>query len=139
MRPLITFTALVALAFFSAALSAQENPNREGTGERLGERIDREVQELGNKLQQGWAEIRKSVDQLSIQGRVYGRLHWDKALQNATFDVQIQNDNVIVLTGSVADEATRLKAATLAQDTVGVQNVINQLAIAPPISPIAHP
>jgi hyperosmotically inducible periplasmic protein len=132
MRAIHTFPAIIVACILAAPLTAQENPNNQGTGEKLGQRIDRGMQQLSDRLQKGWAEIRKSVDELTIQGRVYGRLHWDKALTDAAIDIQIQNDDTIVLSGSVPAEVARLKAAALAQDTIGVTNVINQLAVAPP-------
>jgi hypothetical protein len=131
MRASHTILAMIIACSLAVPLKAQQNPNDQGTGPGIGERIDRGMQQIGDRLQKGWAGIRKTVDELTIQGRVYGRLHWDKALTDATIDIQIQNEDTIVLTGSVPNEAARLKAATLSQDTIGVGNVVNQLAVAP--------
>src|SRR4051794_31580154 len=58
-----------------------------GVGERLGESVDRGLNTLGDKLKRGWADVRRSVDEMGVQGRVYGRLHWDKAISNAPIEI----------------------------------------------------
>jgi osmotically-inducible protein OsmY len=68
---------------------------------------------------------------MGLQGRVYGRLHWDKALEGASLDITIRDTTTVVLTGSVSSEAAKSKAEQLARDTTGVGNVVNQLAVAP--------
>ena len=122
--------ALIMLVGFAATLPAQEN--EEGFAERIGERLDRGVEQLGRRLQRSWAEIRQSVDELSVQGRVYGRLRWDKALRDETIDIDVQKENVVLLSGTVADDAAKHKAVTLAEETIGVREVIDRLEVALP-------
>lgn len=101
-----------------------------GVGQQVGESVDRGLNKLGDKLRTGWADIRQSVDQMGVQGRVYGRLHWDKAIADAAIDVSVQNDNNVTLSGSVPDEAAHTTAVKLAQDTVGVGRVEDHLTVA---------
>ena len=70
---------------------------------------------------------RRSVDDLGVEARVYGRLHWDKALNEAEIVVEVQNGGVVVLHGAVLDEEARDKAVALAVETVGVERVIDML------------
>ena len=105
-------------------------PTEQGVGERIGESVDRGLNTLGKRIRRGWAEIRQSVDELGVQGRVYGRLHWDKSLANVTIDISVQNENVVTLSGSVPDEASHGTAVRLAQDTVGVHQVVDHLTVA---------
>jgi len=69
-----------------------------------------------------------------VEGRVYARLHWDKALQDASISVDVGKDGLATLHGTVPNEATKAKAEQLADDTVGVQRVANELSIQPPPS-----
>src|SRR5687768_14766013 len=103
MRTLTTIGVgmLIMLGSFAVTLPAQQN--EEGLGARIGEQLDRGVERIGRQLRRSWAEIRKSVDELGVQGRVYGRLRWDKALNKASIDVQVQDENIVVLTGTVSD------------------------------------
>ena len=105
---------------------AAEQP---GVGVRVGESVDRGLSKLGEKLRKTWADIRKSVDELSVQGRVYGRLHWDKAIGSAPIEITVQNENVVTLSGSVPTEAARRTAVTLANDTIGVRQVVDHLTV----------
>jgi hyperosmotically inducible protein len=98
--------------------------------ESLGQKIDRGLDKLGQELRQGWADVRASIDRMGVQGRVYGRLHWDKELSTATIDIEVREDKSVVLKGSVPSASARSKAVQLAQDTTGVHEVVDELGIA---------
>ncbi|HEY5315018.1 MAG TPA: BON domain-containing protein [Pirellulales bacterium] len=122
-----------------AVVRAQQPPPQQpdGTfgqrvGTRVGDALDRVEQGAATAeaaVQQGFASARAKVDQLGIEGRVYGRLRWDKGLAHSTLTVQA-SDQVVTLVGTVPDQAARTKAIALAQDTVGVSKVIDQLSLA---------
>jgi hyperosmotically inducible protein len=122
------FVLFGTLAAQEQAAPEPASPNT-NVGERIGESVDRGLNQLGEKLRRGWADIRKSVDELTVQGRVYGRLRWDKALATAPIEITVQNENVVTLSGTVADEAARMSAVKLAQDTVGVGKVVDNLTV----------
>src|SRR6186997_1485793 len=124
----------VAACLLCGLVSAQQPQKPQpGTAEKIGEKIDRGLSQIGTELSQAWGEVRKSVEKMGIQGRVYGRLHWDKALENAILDIEVRDNEVVVLKGKVANAAAKLKAEQLTRETVGVNGVINELAV--PSSP----
>ena len=114
--------------------AASESPvqNQPGVGERVGETVDRGLSNLEERIRKTWADFRRSVDELSVQGRVYARVHWDKALANAPIEISVQNENVVTLSGSVPTEGARRTAVLLAGDTVGVGKVVDHLAVDTP-------
>jgi hypothetical protein len=123
----IGIAILVALP---SELSAQE----EGAGESIGRRIDRGLDKITAEVREAWAKARREVDELGVQGRVYGRLRWDKALADEPIDVAVEKESTdqestVILTGRVPNERARKKALQLAQDTVGVREVIDRLQI----------
>jgi hyperosmotically inducible periplasmic protein len=127
-----TFLALAIVGLvLHGTLAAQEPtpPAEQGVGTKIGESVDRGLNQLGEKLRRGWADIRKSVDELTVQGRVYGRLRWDKALATAPIEITVQNENVVALSGSVPDAAAHNTAVRLAQDTIGVGKVVDNLTV----------
>ena len=65
----------------------------------------------------------------------YGRLHWDKALENATLDIDVRDGQVVVLKGKVDSAAAKQKAEQLTRDTIGVTSVVNELAVTTTSSP----
>jgi osmotically-inducible protein OsmY len=102
---------------------------QEGIGEQLSDKLNRGVNRLSEELRAGWAEVRAAVDKLGVQGRVYGRLHWDKDLADATLDIDVQEDHIVVLKGSVPSQSAKAKAVQLTKDTIGVREVVDKLAV----------
>jgi osmotically-inducible protein OsmY len=123
--------SLMAVALCALVLGTVSHARaQEGTGESIGKKIDRGVTQLGEELRQTWAEIRKSAERMGVESRVYVRLHWDKATHDAPIEIEVRSGAVVVLKGSVSDPMTKSKAVRLAQDTVGVNEVIDELAVA---------
>jgi hyperosmotically inducible periplasmic protein len=140
MRALLSLAIVGLVAWQSFAAETQvivDTPaaNQSGVGERVGESVDRGLANIGNRLRRTWADFRKSVDELSVQGRVYGRLHWDKAIGSAPIEITVQNENIVTLSGSVPNEATRRTAVSLANDTVGVRQVVDHLTVGSTTAP----
>ena len=67
---------------------------------------------------------------MDIASARYGRLHWDKTLTTSTLDLDVQG-GIATLRGTVPDAKAKVKAVELAEDTVGVSKVIDQLTIQP--------
>ena len=106
----------------------------QNVGETVGKSIDQGLSELGNEIHQGWDEIRHAADRMGVQARVYARLHWDKALQGATINIDVPKVGTILLRGSVPNASARAKAVQLTNDTIGVEQVIDRLAVELPAS-----
>jgi hypothetical protein len=128
-------TLLAAVALLTDRALAQEP----GLGKRVGEKLDeagaairRDVGKAGDAVREQFHKAKASINAMGIEGRVYGRLHWDKALENASIDVTATRDGTVTLTGTVADAMAKARAVRLAGDTVGVTRVIDQLAAATP-------
>jgi osmotically-inducible protein OsmY len=101
---------------------------------RTSNQIREGAKDVANQLEEGFEKVRASVDRMSVAGRVYARLRWDKALNNASISVDVSKDGVTTLHGTVGNEAAKKKAEDLARDTVGVDRVTNELEVvaAPP-------
>jgi len=122
-------TCLLALGVLGmTCISVSPTPAQEGIGERIGARIDRFTEDL----REGWDSLRKRIDQMGVQGRVYGRLRWDKHLDSTQLDIDVQQDNTVILRGQVASPAAKKKAVELANDTVGVTRVVDELVVVTP-------
>ncbi len=141
MRTLMAIAIGVFVLFgtLAAEPTAPQKQDQQGIGEQLGEQLDRGLTKLGRQLRKGWAEVRRSVDELGVQGRVYGRLHWDKSINGAPINIDVQDNDVVVLSGSLPSEETHRLAVKLARTTVGVRDVVDHLAVAPPKPTTAPP
>jgi BON domain len=133
MRTALSITVGIAILL---ALPRELPAQEEGAGESIGRRIDRGLDKITEEVREAWAKARRQVDELGVQGRVYGRLRWDKALADQPIEVDVEQkstdeESTVILTGRVPDEKAREKAIELAQDTVGVREVIDRLQIEP--------
>ena len=74
-------------------------------------------------------DVRGSVERLSVVGRVYARIHWDKALNNWSISGDVSKDgNIMLERGTVPDRRPRRKPTPLPEEhRVGVQTVVNEL------------
>ena len=129
----------LALVSMTALTTYRVQAQQPAPGETVGERIDdaaaavrRGVGRAGNTVKDQYGRAKASVHSLSVEGRVYGRLHWEKALQDATIDVSVSKDGIATLTGTVSGPAAKVTATELASRTVGVNRVVDQLMTATP-------
>jgi osmotically-inducible protein OsmY len=141
----VTLFAL-SVAFWAGAGRAQQEPRQEGVAEKAGEKLDefgraikKGIENAGEKVREGvsktegtvreaFTKTRDTVHGMEVLSRVYGRLHWEKALYSSSLYVKAEGGSV-TLRGIVPDEAARAKAVALAAETVGVTRVIDQLSV----------
>jgi hyperosmotically inducible protein len=131
----------IGAAFWSMAGRAQQDPaqdpQQEGVATKAAEKLDdvgraikRGILNAGDTVREGFAKTRDSVQGMGILSRVYGRVHWDKALNSSSIFVKAEGGTVTIR-GIVPDEDTKAKAIDLVKDTVGVTRVIDQLSVLP--------
>jgi hypothetical protein len=119
-------------ALLVAVLVASPDASRaQGVAERAGQALDDVGRGIRDGVQGAFARTRASVDNQEVIGRVYGRLHWDKVLFATPIELEVQGGGTVILRGAVADEAARRRAVALVRDTVGVAQVVDELAVAP--------
>jgi hypothetical protein len=99
----------------------------------FGQQIDNVVDNLkqganeaSRSIQAEYQKARDAIQSMGIEARVYSRLHWDKDLANASLNVNSPSPGVIILSGTLSDAAAKTKAVRLAEDTVGVNKVLDQ-------------
>jgi hyperosmotically inducible periplasmic protein len=142
----------IGVAFWSmtgrAQQEAPQEPQQEGVATKAAEKLDdvgRAIKrgilnaeetvrdglnKTGDTVREGFAKTRDSVQGMGVLSRVYGRVHWDKALNSSSIFVKAEGGS-ITIRGIVPDEDTKAKAIDLVKDTVGVTRVIDQLSVLP--------
>jgi len=142
----------VSGAFWAAVSLAQQEPPpvapQEGVAAKAGEKLDEfgrairrglydaeetvrgGLNKTGDTVREGFARTKESVQGMGLVPRVYGRLHWDKALHESKIEVKVQDGGTVTLTGTVADSKAKAKAVELTVETVGVVRV-NDLLTTP--------
>lgn len=96
---------------------------------KVAAKFDGVTEGLRDKLNNGWGAVRGSVGEAGLDSRVSLRLRWDADLAGADVQVRLAGPGAVELTGVVADLTQRRRAVELAQTTVGVENVLDQLHI----------
>lgn len=135
MRKSYRIAAAIALGLGVAWWTGVGRAQQEGVGEKAGEKLD----EVGRKLKkglnkaedavrEGFHKTRDSVHSMGVAARVYGRLHWDKALTSSDLHVKVE-EGVATLSGGVPTAEAKTKAVTLTAETVGVTRVVDELTI----------
>jgi hyperosmotically inducible protein len=124
MAATLTFSVLA----WTSAAQAQQGPIGQGLSD-AGRAVKRGFQTAGQAVSSGFQKTRTSVHNMEVVSRVYSRLHWDKALTGANFEIEVQAGGVAILTGTVLSEAAKTKALTLTAETVGVVQVVDQLVV----------
>lgn len=79
------------------------------------------------KLAGGWQGARAAAGEDAIDGRVAQRLRWDKDMVGAEVQVSAPEPGVVRLQGTVSGLTQRRRAVALAQSTLGVQEVLDEL------------
>lgn len=126
------FAPFIAACLAATTAQAQTQPAPRTTGEKLDDAVQsikRGAREAGETIQQQFERARTSVHNMGVSGRIYGRLHWDKDLQGSKIEIDVQENGVTTLTGTVPDAKAKVKAVALTQDTVGVAKVIDRTSI----------
>ena len=121
----------------------QDQGPAEKTGSKLdeaGRSFKKGLEDARDAVREQFARARGSVHNMDVASRVYGRLHWDKTLTASTLDLDVKG-GVATLRGTVPDAKAKAKALELAEDTVGISKVIDQLTIQQPprTTPIPPP
>jgi len=136
-RVRVLVVPVVGLALLAAGRSASaQEPEPKTTTEKIKESVGGAVQSLKKgaasaeeAIKNQYARAKDAVVKMGIEGRVYARLHWDKALANSKIELSAPKPGVIALNGSVADAKAKAKAIELTTDTVGVTEVLDHLTI----------
>ncbi len=133
---------LLALLWSSASRAQESRPKAEGPVEKVGEKVGETIDRAARKIRQGaqdvgagveaaFLKVKSEVSHMGVEARVFGRLHWDKQLHHANLRLHVKKAGVVVLRGTVPSEEARSKAVALTVDTVGVEEVIDELQVTP--------
>lgn len=118
------FLTLAAVAG-TTTVSAQE-----GAAQRVGQALDRVGKGIRREVETGVARGQMTAFERDLMVHLQNRLRWDKALVSSTLELQVQADGTVVLRGAVVDKVAKARAVDLAQSTVGVTTVVDELVIA---------
>jgi osmotically-inducible protein OsmY len=94
---------------------------------KVGDHLDELTQGARQRLSIGWNAIEaRSEPQSVLRERVAGRIRSDKGFAESSIEVEVQGTTVI-LRGQAPDVAGRQRAVELAKNTLGVEEVTDEM------------
>jgi osmotically-inducible protein OsmY len=134
----------VGLVFLAAGWTAvaQEKSTSEKIKEKagaIGASIKRGALSAEEAIKRQYNLAKEAVVKMGVEGRVYARLHWDKALSDSKIELSAPKSGVIKLSGTVSDPKAKAKAVELTTDTVGVNEVVDDLTVQSTAAPAPSP
>jgi osmotically-inducible protein OsmY len=124
-RTLLQVAASVLV--FCGALSAF---GQQKESDSIGDKVDRGVKAVESKLREKWGDVKRATHRMTIEGRVYARLYWDKSLSDADLKIEGKDGGVVALKGTVPTAGAKHRAVELTQSTVGVNETLDELTVA---------
>jgi hypothetical protein len=110
----------------------QEDADRLGrVGRLLGQKAEAATAQATGQVVSSWQTLRANAEEANLDDRVRARLRWEKSLAGTAVEVQAVGGQVR-LSGNVANLTQRRRVVELAESTVGVDRVIDQLTIIGP-------
>ena len=116
--------AFLTIALVPAATFAQDRPLQ-----RAGRALDNAGKNIRNRVETEVVRGQISAQERDVLNRVFRRIEWDKQLVSSTLQLEAQPGGTIVLRGSVIDVAAKRRAVDLAENTIGVTTVVDELAV----------
>lgn len=118
-----SFSAALLVACFASLVQAQ------GPIQRAGQALDNAGKNIRRNVEGAVARGQLSAQERDLLNRVSQRLSFDKQLVNSVLQLTVRADGSVVLQGSIPDLAAKSRAVDLAQSTLGVTSVVDELAV----------
>ncbi len=99
----------------------------------ISDKVDRGVREVESRLKEGWGDIKQATHRMTVVGRprLCPDMYWDKSLTDSSIRIEPKDKGVIVLKGSVPTREAKRRAVELSDSTVGVNETVDELGVAP--------
>lgn len=119
---------LVLLAAGCLGCNNEDRGRLERAGRKAGAKAEGLTAGANEKLAGGLQALRSHQDEAALDARVQARLRWDKSLADSAITVQAQ-EGVIHLHGTIRNAGQRQRAVDLAQATLGVETVMDEMEV----------
>lgn len=129
-KPMPKLVAALAIASLTTAAIVPASRAQDGPARRAGQALDNAGRNIRRGVENAVVRGQTAAQERELHSRVQHRLRWDKRLANAILQIDVQANGAVILRGSVSDAAAKIRAVDLAESTVGVTRVVDNLAVA---------
>ncbi len=116
--------SLMAATLVSSAVFAQDGPLR-----RAGQALDNAGKNIRYRVETEIARGQVAIQDREVLNRVARRIEWDKQFLGSTLRIEVRPGGMVVLQGSVLNEAVKRRAVDIVENTIGVTSVVDELAV----------
>ncbi len=117
----------IGALLFCTGCQNQDAAQLSKLGAKLGQKLEAVLAKGTAQLSRSWPTLRVANSEIAIEARVAARLRWDKKLADVPLRV-IRGDGASVeLQGQVEGLEQRRRAVELAENTAGVEMVVDKL------------
>ncbi len=129
-RTLALLPALFSLSLFTTGCSDTDAEKLRRVGDKTFDRAAHLTQKVWDELGQTLLDQKPAAPEKStdIAQRVWQRIQWDRDLANTSIKVALQDDKLL-LSGNIKSEALKQHAQDVAERTLGVNKVQNDLIV----------
>jgi hyperosmotically inducible periplasmic protein len=120
---------IYALAVVTLALSVPTVSAQEGILSRTGRALDNAGRGIRSAVDTGIAQGQMDAEERDALTRAMRRVEWDKYLANSLIQFEVRPSRTIVLRGSVPSAEHKKRATELVASTIGVNTVVDELAV----------
>ena len=126
MRNIAKYGMISAVGLLLTLIGCGNNANPDATlGQNAGNSLDQLAQGIGRSLK----NVKQTLDQTELSGKVYSRLIWDKRIRPLGLTVDAGPSGLIAISGKVPNEELHQRALDLIAETVGVKEVVDKLVV----------
>jgi osmotically-inducible protein OsmY len=118
---------LAGLALLLAGCEAQDADRLARIGRKVADRLQAQTSSDPGRPPDSLQSIRGGIGEFAVDAKVSARLRWDKQLEGASIQVGSVGAGTVKLTGTVPGFEARQRAVQLANSTIGVNKVIDEL------------
>jgi hypothetical protein len=122
---------LACVALFAAGCDGQDADRLSRIGRKIVDRATAQTDNSPGRIPGSLQSIRGGWYEITVDARVASRIRWEKSLEGSAIQVQSLGNSSVKLTGTVATMDIRQRAVRLADSTVGVEKVVDELVVQP--------
>ncbi len=116
--------SLLTVSLLASSAFAQDGPLR-----RAGQALDNAGKNIRSRVETEIARGQITAQEREVLGRVSRRIEWDKRFVGSTIQLESRAGGVVVIRGSVLNDAAKLQAVEVVENTIGVTSVVDELAV----------
>jgi osmotically-inducible protein OsmY len=119
---------LTGLLFSGIALGCTQQPGLDSADAAAAKDT---LQQAARTLGKALTKVKQGLDDAELAGKVYVRILWDQHLQEAKVSVDAKPGGIVTVRGKVPSRTIRRGVLDLAESTVGVTQVLDEIEVDP--------